>query len=45
MTSVTIDHGFSVNRPVAIAGGSVEDCVLKYAPYGQPSQHASRNWH
>ena len=35
---------FSVSRPVAMAAGSVDDCVLKYAPYGQPSRHALRNW-
>src|SRR6185437_16396304 len=40
-----MDQGLSVRRPVFIAAGSVEDCVLKYAPYGQPSQHASRYWH
>ena len=27
--------------PVFAAAGRVDDCVLKYAPYGQPSQHAS----
>src|SRR6266705_181056 len=32
ITSVTIAHGFSVSRPVAIAAGSVDDWVLKYAP-------------
>src|SRR5256886_8236271 len=30
--SVTIANGLSVSRPVAIAGGNVEDCVLKYPP-------------
>src|SRR5207237_8555186 len=40
--SVTIANGLSVSRPVAIAGGNVEDCVLKYPPYGQPSQQALR---
>ena len=28
-TSVTIDQGFSVSRPVFIAAGSVDDWVLK----------------
>ena len=31
-TSLTIANGFSVRRPVATAAGSVDDCVLKYAP-------------
>ena len=31
-TSVTIANVFNVSRPVAIAGGKVDDCVLKYAP-------------
>src|SRR6476659_980343 len=44
MTSVTIDHGFNVRRPVFAAAGNVDDCVLKYAPYGQPNQHALRYW-
>jgi hypothetical protein len=39
---VTIENGLSVNRSVAIAAGSVEDWLLKYAPKGQPSQHALR---
>src|SRR5687768_7608177 len=43
-TSDTMDHGFSVSRPVLAAAGSVDDCVLKYAPYGQPSQQAFRYW-
>ena len=42
--SVTIANGLSVSRPVAMAGGNVEDCVLKYPPYGQPSQQALRYW-
>ena len=28
-TSVTMANGLRVSRPVAIAGGNVEDCVLK----------------
>src|SRR2546422_7961315 len=43
-TSVTIANGLSVSRPVAIAAGNVEDCVLKYPPYGHPSQQALRYW-
>src|SRR2546430_8239763 len=39
--SVTIANGLSVSRPVAIAGGNVEDFVLKYPAYGQPSQPRS----
>ena len=31
-SSVTIDQGFSVRRPVAMAAGSVDDCVLNAAP-------------
>src|SRR3954470_5335445 len=45
MTSLTIDHGLSVILPVFAACGSVDDCELKYAPYGQPSQQALRYWH
>src|SRR5205814_505464 len=44
-TSLTIAHGLRVMRPVFAACGSVDDCELKYAPYGQPSQHAFRYWH
>ena len=40
-TSLTMEIQLSVRRPVAIAVGNVADCVLKYAPYAQPSQHAS----
>ena len=37
-------NGLSVSLPVSAAAGSVDDCVLKYAPYGQPSQQAFRYW-
>ena len=39
-----MDQGFSASLPVFAAAGSVEDCVLKYAPNGQPSQQALRYW-
>src|SRR6266705_2758976 len=39
---VTIDQGRSVRLPVLTAAGKVEDCVLKYPPKGQPSQHLFR---
>ena len=29
---------------MASAAGSVDDCELKYAPYGQPRRHALRYW-
>src|SRR5258708_36036513 len=41
---VTMEKGRSVRLPVATAAGSVDDCVLKYAPNGQPSQHLLRYW-
>ena len=31
-TSLAIAKTLSVSRPVAMAAGSVDDCVLKYAP-------------
>src|SRR5690348_2389789 len=43
-TSVAIANGCSVRRPVFTAAGSVDDCVLKYAPYGQPRPQALRYW-
>src|SRR6266571_6521870 len=39
-----MDHGLSVRRFVFAAAGSVDDCVLKYAPKGHPSQQALRYW-
>ena len=39
-----MENGFSVRLPVATAAGSVDDCVLKYAPNGQPSQQVLRYW-
>src|SRR6476620_10904621 len=44
MILVTIENGRTVNFPVAIAAGNVDDCVLKYPPKGQPSQHRFLNW-
>src|SRR5690348_11414509 len=41
-TLLTIENGLNVRLFVAIAAGSVDDCVLKYAPNGQPSQHLLR---
>src|SRR6185503_19977482 len=41
---VTIDQGRTVKLPVALAAGKVDDCVLKSAPNGQPSQHLLRYW-
>src|ERR1035438_2752180 len=38
-TLVTIENGRRVRFPVATAAGRVEDCVLKYAPNGQPRSH------
>jgi hypothetical protein len=39
MTSWTIEFGLRVILPVASAAGSVEELLLKYAPYGQPLLH------
>src|SRR5688572_8710233 len=35
-TRRTMEKGRSVRFPVFVAAGNVDDCVLKYAPYGQP---------
>ena len=42
---ITMLHGLTVNLPVFIAAGKVDDCVLKYPPNGQPSQQRFLNWH
>src|SRR5262245_12239424 len=44
ITSVAMALVRSVNRPVFIANGSVDACVLKYEPEGHPSAHALRYW-
>src|SRR5690606_37091672 len=42
---VTMEYGRRVRLPVATAAGKVDDCVLKYPPKLQPSQHWFWNWH
>src|SRR5688572_33383598 len=44
ISRVTMENGRRVRLPVFTAAGNVDDCVLKYPPYGQPSQHLSLYW-